>query len=243
LNYRSPFAIYAASLGLLFRWFANCGPKVIPSHDDLENGFGFSVGDVSENPTLNLSICRHLHPANSWSNCIRAFPNCEAALAMLRRWRFRPEDVLWIRFADEDGTFAYEQLNCFTYHDPNSLESVLLADKDVRCQDFPIVVIEGFSEGMDAWKLPESEQTMWRRRKKLYQFASRATAFLFIIPRTSQPEGNQVQDEVVEMVRQLSSPMKGNDGLDWTWRFTIDPTEEVRSMKVFTDGESESQSN
>lgn len=235
LNYRSPFAVYAASLGLLFRWFANCGPKVIPSHDDLENGFGFSVGDVCENPTLNLSICGHLHPANSWSNCIRTFPNCEAALAMLRRWRFCPEDVLWIRFADKDGTFDYEQLNCFTYRHPNSQETVALADKDVRCQDFPVVVIEGFSEDIDSWKLLESEQTMWRRRKELYLYASRATAFLFIIPRTSLSGEEQMKDEVAEMVRQLSSPTKENNGFDWTWRFAIDPTEEIRGLKAFTD--------
>lgn len=235
LNYHSPFAIYAAGLALLFRWFADSGPKVIPSHDELENLFGFSVSDVCENPALNLSICKHLHPANSWSNCVRSFPSCEAVLAMLQRWRFRPEEVLWVRFASEDSTFDYEQLNRFTYRNPNSMKSAALAEKDTGCQDFPIVVIEGFSEDMDFWRLPESEQKMWRRRKELYLYASCATAFLFIIPRTSQSEQDRIKDEVADLVHQLSNPTKESDGFDWTWRFAIDPTEEIRCMKVFTD--------
>jgi hypothetical protein len=175
------------------------------------------------------------HPANSWSDCVSIFPTCEAAVARLRPCRFRPQDVLWVRFDDEDEHFDYEQLSCFTYHNLNSPESIELTDKYIKGQDFPIVVIEGFSEDMNSWNSTDSEQRMWQRRKELYVCSSRATAFLFLIPRVESERSARVSDEIQNLVRQLSTPCKDRDGFSRTWRFTISPTTEVRRMDVFTD--------
>jgi hypothetical protein len=235
LNYRNPFAVYTASLGLMFRWFAADGPKVLPNKDDLQNGFGFTVEENQPGKPLTLSMRNDAHPANSWSDCVSIFPNCEATLARLRPCRFRPQDVLWVRFADEDEHFDYEQLSCFTYHNLNSLESVELTDKYIKGQDFPVVVIEGFSDDMFAWNSPEAEQRMWQRRKELYVCSSRATAFLFLIPRVSSGDGAAIRGEIQELVRQLSTPYRDKDGFNRTWRITISPTDQKRRMDVFTD--------
>jgi hypothetical protein len=239
LNYRNPFAVYSASLGLMFRWFAKDGPKVLPTKDDLQNGFGFTVEENDTGGSLTLSMRNDAHPANSWSDCVSIFPNCEAALARLHPCRFQPQDVLWVRFDDEDEHFDYEQLSCFTYHNLNSPESVELTDKYVKGQDFPIVVIEGFSEDMFAWNSPEAEQRMWQRRKELYVCSSRATAFLFLIPRVSSGDSAKIREEVQELVRQLSTPHRDKDGFSRTWRFTISPTTNTdrRRMDVFTDAQ------
>lgn len=139
------------------------------------------------------------------------------------------------RFADEEDHFDYEQLSVFTYHNLNSAESVELADKYVKGQDFPIVVVEGFSRDMDDYESPDADQRMWQRRRELYLCASRATAFLFIIPRVCHVEGGQMVSEVEEMVRQLATPTKDTDGFWRTWRFQISSTDDRRRMDVFKD--------
>lgn len=88
---------------------------------------------------------------------------------------------------------------------------------------------------MFKWNSPEAEQRTWQRRRELYVCSSRATAFLFLIPRTRAEDGQKMRDEVNEMVRQLASPTKDKDGLGRAWRFTISPTTELRRMDVFTD--------
>ena len=245
LNYRNPFAVYSASLGLMFRWFAKDGPKVLPTKDDLQNGFGFTVEESQPSGPLTLSMRNDAHPANSWSDCVSIFPNCETTLARLRPCRFRPQDVLWVRFDNEDEHFDYEQLSCFTYHNLNSPESIELTDKYVKGQDFPVVVIEGFSEDMVAWNSPEAEQRMWQRRKELYVCSSRATAFLFLIPRVSSGDGAKIQEEIQELVRQLSTPHRDKDGFNRTWRFAISPTTNAdrRRMDVFTDAQEDGNKN
>ena len=243
LNYRNPFAVYSASLGLMFRWFGKDGPKVLPTKDDLQNGFGFTVEGNQPDGSLALSMRNDAHPANSWSDCVSIFPNCETALARLRPCRFRPQDVLWVRFEDEDEHFNYEQLSCFTYHNLNSPESIELTDKYVKGQDFPVVVIEGFSEDMFSWKTPDAEQRMWQRRKELYVCSSRATAFLFLIPRVGSGDGTSIREEVQELVHQLSTAHRDKDGFKRTWRFNITPTADAdrRRMDVFTDAQEENQ--
>jgi hypothetical protein len=234
LNYRNPFAVYSASLGLMFRWFAKGGPKVLPTKDDLQNGFGFTVEDYQNNGSIVLSMRNEAHPANSWSDCVSVFPSCQAALARLHPCRFEQKDVLWVRFCDEDEHFNYEELSGFTYHNLNSGESIDLTDKYVKGQDFPIVVIEGFSENMNKWDSPEEEQIMWQRRKELYICASRATAFLFLIPRTGSDVAVGMDTEVQELVRQLSARSQAQDR---AWRFIISPATERKRMDVFTDAQ------
>lgn len=233
LNYRNPFAVYAASLGLMFRWFAREGPQVLPTRDELQNGFGFLTEE--QDGKMILSARNDAHPANSWSDCVSIFPNCEAAFAGLRSGRFGSQDVLWVRFDDEDERFDYEQLSCFTYHNLNSPESVELTDKYIKGQDFPIVVIEGIPEDMNVWDSPDAEQRMWQRRKELYVCSSRATAFLFLIPREGSEAAGKMAEEFHELVRQLAKPSRDDDGFRRTWRFSILPTSERRRMDVFND--------
>ena len=235
LNYRNPFSVYAASLGLMFRWFAATGPKVLPTEDDLKNGFGFRVETYRFDGYVVLSMRNDAHPANSWSHTVSTFPTCHAALARLLPNRLSPQDVLWVRFDDEDDTFDYEQLSRFTYHNLNSLESVDLVDKYVKGQDFPIVVIEGFSDDINDWKDPESEQLMWQRRRQLYICASRAAAFLFFVVRPDPSGSNLATQEIISLVQQLSNPQTDPDGFNRTWRLTITPTSEKRRMEVFAD--------
>jgi len=237
LNYRNPFSIFAASLGLMFRWFSLQGPKVLPTKDDLMSGFGLTVEQADEAGNLTLSMQNDAHPANSWSHCVEAFTTPEAPLARLKQFRFKSQDVLWVRFSDEDAYFDYEQLSCFTYHNLNCAESVELTDKYIKGQDFPIVVIEGFSEDMNRFSSPESEQRMWQRRKELYICSSRATAFLFLVASPEKSAGNPAFQEINEIVKQLSSPVRDQDGFPRTWRFSILPSkpEEKRKMDVFTD--------
>ena len=232
LNYRNPFAVYAASLGMMFRWFTASGPKVLPTKDDLENGFGLTVEAPEGNQVVPLSMRNDSHPANAWSHCVEWFSHPEGALARLRPFRFKPQDVLWVRFSDEDEHFDYEQLSCFTYHNLNCAESVELTDKYIKGQDFPIVVIEGTSEDMNEWADPGAEQRMWQRRKELYVCASRATAFLFLVG-----SDGAAKQEFVEIVRQLSAPEKDADGFQRTWRFRVTQSTQTerRKMDVFTD--------
>lgn len=232
LNYRNPFAVYAASLGMMFRWFAPAGPKVLPAKDDLESGFGLTVEQPYGQGLVSLSMRNDAHPGNTWSHCVELFSHPEGALARLRPFRFKSQDVLWVRFADEDEHFDYEQLSCFTYHNLNCAESVELTDKYIKGQDFPIVVIEGASEDMNQWADPAAEQRMWQRRKELYICASRATAFLFLVGNRGEAE-----KEFVEIVRQLSAPERDDDGFPRAWRFRVtQPGEgEIRRMDVFSD--------
>lgn len=238
LNYRNPFSVYAASLGLMFRWFGDAGPKVIPTDDDLQNGFGFLVEPLRPDGSIVLSMRNDAHPANSWSHTVSRFPNCHAALARLLPNRLSQLDVLWVRFCDEDDSFDYEQLSRFTYHNLNSPESVDLVDKYIKGQDFPIVVIEGFSDDINNWKDAEAEQLMWQRRRQLYICASRATAFLFFVVPHEPSGANLALKEIASLVYQLSTPQTDADRFTRTWRFTISPTTEKRRADVFADATS-----
>ena len=236
LNYRNPFAVYAASLGLMFRWFEKSGPKVIPKRDDLINGFGFDVKKYGE-PEIILSMKNDSHPGNSWSNCVDLFSSPDAAYSKLKGGGFKPKDVLWVRFSDENEHFDYEKLSEFTYHNLNCEESNLLVDKYIKGQDFPIVVIEGLSERMSNFQNEESEEIMWKCRKELYICTSRATAFLFLVLPDGMahrsPEGNEFE----KIVKDLSTHLKDEKGFARNWQFSISYPEDKdnRTMDVFSD--------
>ena len=63
-NYRSPFPVYAASLGLMFRWFETSGPKIIPSKEELNGAFGFRVEAGGNGQSWVLSDINDSHPGN-----------------------------------------------------------------------------------------------------------------------------------------------------------------------------------
>ncbi len=198
-NYRSPFPVYAAGLALMFRWFAKEGPKVIPSDDDMRDGFGFKVEPTPVDAgIIKLSNINDSHPGNCWALTVSQFATARDANAMLQREHLRRRDVLWVRFGREDPTFDYEQLGAFTYHRVGHGESGELLDKYVKGQEFPIVVVEGLPAAMleaeltgdlsGQAEMSEPEREMWRSRRELYLCCSRATAFLFFVADQSGSE-------------------------------------------------------
>ncbi len=238
LNYRNPFPVYAASLGLMFRWFEKTGPKVIPKKDDLINGFGFDVKWYDQ-PEIVLSMKNDSHPGNSWSNCVDLFSSPDAAYMKLQGHRFKPKDVLWVRFSEENEHFDYEKLSKFTYHNLNCEESNLLVDKYIKGQDFPIVVIEGLSDKMSNYQNDESEEIMWKCRKELYICTSRATAFLFLVSPQADDLRSVEAAEFQKIVKDLSSPVKDGKGFVRNWQFGISwpNQDDKRDMDVFSDTE------
>jgi len=236
LNYRNPFPVYAASLGLMFRWFEESGPKVLPKRDDLINGFGFDVKKYGE-PAIVLSMKNDSHPGNSWSNCVDLFSSPDAAYSKLNGGGFKPKDVLWVRFTDENEHFDYEKLSEFTYHNLNCEESNLLVDKYIKGQDFPIVVVEGLSDRMSNFENEEAEEIMWKCRKELYICTSRATAFLFLVLPNGMAHRSPEGKEFKKIVKDLSTPLKDEKGFARNWQFAVSyPNDkDKRSMDVFSD--------
>lgn len=177
--YRNPAPIYIASLALMFRWFGEGGPKVIPSDKEFSSSFGFdSVRFKQNEPTLTMK--NDAHPANSWSHVVAAFPDVATAAATLRREKLGRKEVLWVRYSEENPDFDYEALqHDFTYHNCRSREAYKLSDKYIKGQDFPVVVIEGFPSFMEKFGTEEEEKQMWQFRRELYLSASRATCFLY----------------------------------------------------------------
>lgn len=237
LNYRNPFPVYTASIGLMFRWFAATGPKVIPSKDQLKNGFGFEVNDQDQEK-LVLSMKNDSHPGNRWSNCVEVFSSPQSAFTRLKNYGFKQKDVLWVRFSDENEAFDYEQLSNFTYHNLNCDESVDLADKYIKGQDFPIVVIEGMSDQMCSDQ-KEDELKMWQRRRELYICCSRATAFLFLIAPREEIQRTTAKNEYESIANQLSTPVRNTAGSYFNWQFSVPcpNDDQKRCMDVFSDTE------
>ncbi len=66
---------------------------------------------------------------------------------MLHRENLKRNEVLWIRFGQEDPAFDYELLGALTYHPIVDDESVDLLNKYVKGQEFSLVVVEGLPRG------------------------------------------------------------------------------------------------
>jgi hypothetical protein len=179
------------------------------------------------------------HPGNSWSNCVDLFSSPDAAYSKLKGGGFRPTDVLWVRFSDENEHFDYEKLSEFTYHNLNCEESSLLVDKYIKGQDFPIVVIEGLSEKMSNYQNDECEEIMWKCRKELYICTSRATAFLFLVSPQADDQRSVEASEFQKIVKDLSSSVKDDKGFVRNWQFAISwpDQKDKRDMDVFSDTE------
>ena len=128
--YRNPAPIYLASLSLMFRWFAKEGPKIIPSQYDLKWQFGLTSASVLPEEPVSVSMKSDLHPANSWSHVVDSFPDANTAYQYLKREKLDHEEVLWVRFSNEDPNFNYEQLNkSFTYHNFRTHDSIELCER------------------------------------------------------------------------------------------------------------------
>lgn len=151
------------------------------------------------------------------------------------------EDVLWVRFSEEDPEFNYEQLRAFTYHNCRTYDSHQLCDKYVKGQEYPIVVIEGFPRFMDRYgdgeKGTANEQKMWSFRREVYLCASRATSFLYFVfnPRGNSPEITRMKNEFSALVAAVSLPTNRQGGGAKRWSFSLQETAEKRNLEVFTE--------
>ena len=239
--YRNPAPVYIASLGLMFRWFAESGPKVIPSKQQLEEAFGFEVQLLSSG--YEILMRSDAHPANSWCHTVASFPDAAAAYTALIKEKLGHREVLWVRFSEEDPDFDYEQLiKHFTYHNCRDRDAHKISDKYIKGQDYPIVVIEGFPGFMDRYVASANETAeaaearAWAFRRELYLCASRATAFLYFI--CNVPESAEVlriQGELQKLIEATATPERSNSGGTKSWRFLLTRTEQVRKVDVFAD--------
>lgn len=241
--YRNPTPIYVASLALMFRWFAQAGngPIVIPTKHQLDKQFGFHVkGDLAMLTGMHLSIMNDAHPANSWSHTVASFPDVETGFNALTEANLEPDDILWVRFSQEDNRFDYEKIQRhFTYHNCRTREAVDINDKYIKGQDFNIVVIEGFPSFMDDWgdgDKSTQESQMWKFRRELYLCASRATTFLYFINNSAKTEqGLRIRNEIDSLVAACSAPANPESGGTKEWKFHIPHSKNRRQLKVFTD--------
>lgn len=204
--YRNPAPVYIASLALMFRWFSDGGPKVIPPTKELVSSFGFDVISINGEPTLTMK--NDAHPANSWAHIVASFPDAATAASTLRREKLGRKDVLWVRFSEENHEFDYESLQHeFTYHNCRNHEAHKLSDKYIKGQDFPVVVIEGFPSFMDRYETEDQEKQMWQFRRELYLCASRATCFLYFVCDVKEnSEVNRIRKELNSLLKAVGSP-------------------------------------
>ena len=205
--YRNPFSVYAAGLGLMFRWFAPHGPKVIPDQAQLKKDFGFKVNKRSDEKggICDFEMTEDAHPGNHWHHCVSNFPDAETAHRWLAQYQLGQSEVLWVRFHDEDPDFDYEQLQCYQYHNLNTSESASIIDKYIKGQEFPVVIIEGTGPKFNDF---EDQDGMFAHRRELYLSASRATVFLFFIYSGAQGGTGEVNQELENLRQQLSLPIE-----------------------------------
>ena len=240
--YRNPAPVYIASLALMFRWFAEDGPKVLPSLTDLKNNFGFEP--EAESDGYHLTLMSDTHPANSWCHTVAEFPSAQAAFSALTRERVERRDVLWVRFCEEDRDFDYEQVaKTCNYHNCLIEDAHKISNKYIKGQDFPIVVIEGFPKDMDTYwqegtkSASEKEERMWMFRRELYLCASRATCFLYFICNSCETQDAvlRVKGEIARLVAALSMPANPNSRGAKSWSIHVKETNERKTMDVFAD--------
>lgn len=235
--YRNPAPVYIASLALMFRWFGEGGPKVVPSDKEFSSYFGFSpVLPGQKDPTLTMK--NDAHPANSWSHVVAAFPDVATAAATLRREKLGTNEVLWVRFSEEHPDYDYESLQRdFTYHNFRSREAYKLSDKYIKGQDFPVVVIEGFPSFMEQFDTEESADKMWQFRRELYLCASRATCFLYFVCDVKETEEvSAIRQEIARLLDAVGTPHSApdaNGSKPWTFRITA--PDRVEGYDVFSD--------
>jgi len=241
-NYRNPFPVYAAGLGLMFRWFARNGPKIIPNKTQLEEDFGFEIAEYSDAPRRRIVLknWNDSHPGNYWSFTVSTFPSCADAFAQLVNAGLTKEKVLWVRFGEEEDAFDYEELLRFTYHNCFTPESFDLVDKYVKGQEFPVVVIEGVPPDAELQNFQsdgdDHEKAMWIARRELYLCCSRSTCFLyFVMPSpTVEKQGREsIWTEIQEMVGQVSRPSNPDAVTKRMWQLQFERTGLSRKVDEF----------
>jgi len=245
-NYRNPFAVNAASLGLMYRWFADDGVKVIPTKAEFNSLLGFEVTTQENSEGWRVSMKDDSHPGNLWSHCVSSFPSCNAAYEHLAQQNLSSSDVLWVRFSEEDSDFDYEQLSRYTYHNFHTPESAALVDKYVKGQEAPIVVIEGFPDVIDEGGIiqdgtsSEQEGAMWSFRRQVYICSSRATAFLYFVFNVPETESaKRFERELNQLLLSLSAGDNVGTSGSKTWSFYVRNGSAIRRPTIFDDMDDE----
>jgi hypothetical protein len=240
-NYRNPFPAYAGCLGLLFRWFTASGPKILPKENELTDAFGFAEVFPETADRLLLRSRNDAHPANNWSHVLSSFPTAGAAYQQLAEFPLRKEQVLWIRFAPEEGGFNYENLQRWSYHSVHSVDAPDLLDKYVKGQEFPVVVIEGVPR-MFSWAevsrvhpddLARARIEMWQARRLVYLAASRTNVFLYFILSTDMPA--DVADEFRLMFAQLGHHLEQPSPSGTLWELRVSKQGETETLDDYLD--------
>lgn len=238
-NYRSPTPVYCAALGLMFRWFAPAGPKVVPTTDELQKGFGFTVQslDRRKGGVVDLTILNDAHPANHWRYTVSRFTHSDAAYSWLSSNTLTANDVLWVRFGEQDHNAIFDAEDIkkhYNYKDLNSLGSHNTIDAEIKGREFPVVVVEGLPTRIGT---ATGDADVWSLRRQLYLCASRATAFLFFVfdDVDHSPESSAIAAELEAMLAALSAPIDPGRASSKTWAFSFSLPETPVSMDVFLD--------
>jgi hypothetical protein len=240
-NYRNPFPAYAGCLGMLFRWFSDSGPKILPKDVELLDAFGFSEVFNETADRLLLRSRNDAHPANNWSHVLSSFPSVAAAYQQLADFPLRKEQVLWIRFSPEESGFNYENLQRWSYHSVHSTDAANLLDKYVKGQEFPVVVIEGVPR-MCSWaevsrahpdSLAKARIEMWQARRLVYLAASRTNVFLYFILPADTPA--DVAEEFRLMFAQLGQHLEQPSPSGTLWEIRVSKKGELETLDDYLD--------
>jgi len=175
------------------------------------------------------------HPGNHWRFTVSRFTHTDAACAWLAGNKIQVNDVLWVRFGEQDPDVDYEDIRKrFSYKTLNASDSDDTIDAEIKGREFPIVVIEGLPQGMAS---TEVNERVWLLRRQVYLCASRATAFLFFVYRDgngskpSEPLG----EELDSMLAAFASPEDPTSASTKTWSFEFSLPESPVGMDVFLD--------
>lgn len=229
-NYRNPFPIFAASISLMFRWYASTGPKVVPSMEHLRDGLGLRVVSRSREGKLTIACRNDAHPANAWANMVLCTSTADTAWSWLEQSRLISNDVLWVRFSEEDPDFDYDRLRLLSFYSLARETAAQSINRYIKGREFSVVVIEGYWK--DGEHMESEEDKLWIARRQLFMCASRSRGFLVLIP----PRNNaEILSEYQTITSAFRAPKFENGGNSWV--FEIAPTPDVRRYSVFIDAE------
>jgi len=243
--YRCPFPVYVASIGLLFRWFAPQGGNVVLSTQRLREHFGFKPYVKELDDGMLLSMRNDCHPGNNWKQTVNYFPTCSMAYDHLSQFSFNRDDVLWACFKKTDSEFDYTKIQRdYIYVDLKDADATNEIDKNIKGQEFSIVVVEGLPADMnpqellnnDDWgpDLSDVERRMWRVRKNIYIVCSRASGFLYFVIDLNETDDKN-SGEISNLIKQVSKPIKGKNESGQTWEFKVNKPTTKRKPVLFKE--------
>ncbi|MBU1020418.1 MAG: hypothetical protein KJ847_04325, partial [Firmicutes bacterium] len=157
--YRCPFPVYVASIGILFRWFAREGAGVLLSSQKLREHFGFNSKVESNSERMALTMRNDCHPGNNWEQTVDIVDDCSTIYAHLSQSTFEREDILWACFEKMEPEFDYTEIQQkYTYVDLRNDDAENEIDKNIKGQEFAVVVIEGLPKNMNPPELIDKNE-------------------------------------------------------------------------------------